>query len=126
MCGVIGDLLMQGQKRDRGVKGLPRLRSQADYFKPSGMDLLSELINSHVRGSTDKNLAWIHLRKVVDNRRGCDGFTGARRTLDETKRLLEDTFDCIHLGVVEFRKTGGREAFRHLSAQNLRFEFMAQ
>ena len=63
---------------------------------------------------------------MIDDRCRCNGLASARWTLYETERLLQDSFDSCHLGVIELRKIRRREALRHLSSEDLRLELMTQ
>jgi hypothetical protein len=63
---------------------------------------------------------------MIDDRGGCDGFTGARGSLDKTEWFLEHALDGVHLRVVELWETWGGESFGHLGAEDLGFEFVSE
>ena len=90
------------------------------------MDFLSKLVDSDVGRGTDKDLAWVHFREMVDDGGRSDGFTRAGRPLDEADRLLQDALHSVHLRVVQLGKAWGREAFGHLGAKDLRFKVMSK
>ena len=124
--GVICDLVMKRQERDRRIERLARLGCEAYNFEPRGVHLFSELIHSNVRRSADEDLARVHLGEVINDRSRSNGFASARGSLDQADRLLKDTLDSIHLGVVELRQTRGSEALGHLGTKNLRLKLMTE
>lgn len=62
------------------------------------MNLLRKLVNGHIRGRTDQDLAGIHLCKVVDDGGRGDRLACSRRTLLCSRAMSDqrgDDFRCI-------------------------------
>src|SRR6266404_6844711 len=103
--GVICDLVMKRQERDRRIERLARLGREAHNFETRGVDLFSELINGDIRRRADEDLARVHLGKMINSRSRSDSFASARGSLDQADGFLKNTLDSIHLGMVELWQT---------------------
>jgi len=55
---------MQRQEANRRLDILARLGGEADNLQAGTVDALAKLVNSNVRGRTDKNLATIDFGKM--------------------------------------------------------------
>lgn len=126
MCGTICNLLMQRKEADTRVEGLARFGSEADDLESGSVDLFRQLVDGDVRRRANEDLTGVHLGKMIDDRGGGHGLAGTRRTLDETKRLLQDALDRVHLRMIKFRKARSREAFRHLRPEGLGLDFVTK
>ena len=114
--GVVhADLFVQGEEANLGLDILARLGSDTNDFETGEMDALGELINSHVRRCANKHLTTINLTQVVDDSCRCHSLASTGRTLDQTKRLLQDALNGVDLRAVEFWETRNTELARHLS-----------
>ena len=125
MSGTVCDLLMQCQERDARIQSFTGFGSEADNLQTRGMDLLRQLIDGNVRGCADEHLTRVHLCQMVHDRCRSDCLAGSRGALDKAEWFLEDALHRIHLRMVQFWKTGRREAFGHLRSKNLGFQFVA-
>jgi len=130
----VGDLLVKGEERDRRVEGFSRFCGDSNDLETGSVDLLGELVDGDVGGSTDEDLSGVHFGEVIDDGGGGDGLSSSGRTLrdaktngqfeasrevrewrtnlNETQRLLENTLDGKHLRVVELGKTRSGESGR--------------
>lgn len=102
---AVGNLLMQGEETDAAIESFSGFGGETDDLQSGGVDLFRQLVDGDVRRCADKNLARVHLGQMIDDRGRGDGLASTRRTLNETKRLLQHALDRIHLRVVEFRKS---------------------
>lgn len=105
------------------------------------MNLLTEVVDGHVRGRTHKDLSGVHLGEVVDDRSRRHSLSGTWRALNKRQLLLQNSLDRCHLRVVELGQVGSSKALGHLDVlaelvanpmrphlcpQNLGLEFMAK
>ena len=68
------------------------------------MDPLTKLIDGDIRGSADKYLTTIDLRKVIYDGCGGDCFSSPRRSLYQTKWLLKYTLNGVDLAAIQLRQ----------------------
>ena len=75
------DLIVQRQHLDIALHSLPALRAHPHDFESSLVDLLREMVDSHVGRGRHENLALVHLGEVIHDARRSNCLARPRRAL---------------------------------------------
>jgi hypothetical protein len=122
----VAHLVVQGQELDRRRNHLAALGAQPHHLEPRGVDALGQVVDCHVAGRADQDLALVLLRQVVHNGGRGHRLARARRALDQHQRALQRRLDRADLRVVELGQPGRREALGQHDLDGLRLDVVAQ